>query len=543
MPAADSTSTLTQELRALETVPDSYIVVSPELVILTASNAYLADTLKRRDELVGRYLFDAFPDNPAAPEANAVRNWRASLEHVMATGRPHQMALQHYDVLDPERPGYFVERHWLPRNTPVFDGEGKLRYIIHSSVNVTDEVQARQAMVEAQDREQRALIEVERQRTRLASFLAQAPAAVCVYSGPDFVYELVNASYQQLFGTRPLLGRPLAEAWPEIVGQWAWQHLCRVYETGQAHEEVAQLVPIARADGQGLQDRYFTFRYQPRTTEQGQVDGVLVFAFEVTEQVVAGQQVQRLNQELREANRQLLRVNADLDTFVYTASHDLRSPIANLEGLVTTLRQELRDPITNAPVIEHVLRLIDASIARFQTTIEELTDVIRVQQDGQLALPEQIDISSLVGDICQDLAVPIQESQARIQVEVAQCPFLRFSPKSLRSIFFNLLSNALKYRSPDRQPQIEVHTSCNEQWAELRVQDNGLGLTTEQQQKLFHLFTRLHNHVEGSGVGLYSVHKIVENAGGAISVHSEVGLGSVFTVQLPLSTVDATAAE
>ena len=124
MLAADSTSSLTQELRALETVPDSYIVVSPELVILTASNAYLTDTLKRRDELVGRYLFDAFPDNPAAPEAQAVRNWRASLEHVIATGRPHQMALQHYDVLDPERPGHFVERHWLPRNTPVFDALG-----------------------------------------------------------------------------------------------------------------------------------------------------------------------------------------------------------------------------------------------------------------------------------------------------------------------------------------------------------------------------------------------------------------------------------
>jgi hypothetical protein len=78
MPPLDAPTTLTQQLRALETVPDSYLVVSPDLVILTASNAYLADTLKRREDLVGRYLFDAFPDNPAAPEAYAVRNWRAS---------------------------------------------------------------------------------------------------------------------------------------------------------------------------------------------------------------------------------------------------------------------------------------------------------------------------------------------------------------------------------------------------------------------------------------------------------------------------------
>lgn len=168
-------------------MPDSYIVVSPELIILTASTAYLADTLKQRDERLGRYLFDAFPDNPAAPAANALRNWRASLALVLATGKPHQMALQHYDVLAPERPGHFVERHWLPRNTSVFDAEGKLHYIIHSSVNITEEVQARRAMAKAQDREQQALYEVERQRACLASFLAQAPAAVCVYSGPDFV--------------------------------------------------------------------------------------------------------------------------------------------------------------------------------------------------------------------------------------------------------------------------------------------------------------------------------------------------------------------
>ncbi|UOQ77655.1 PAS domain-containing protein [Hymenobacter sp. 5516J-16] len=84
----DSGVSLAQQLQALETVPDSYIVVSPELIILTASNAYLLNTLKRREELVGRYLFDAFPDNPAAPEANAVRNWRASLERVIATGQP-----------------------------------------------------------------------------------------------------------------------------------------------------------------------------------------------------------------------------------------------------------------------------------------------------------------------------------------------------------------------------------------------------------------------------------------------------------------------
>jgi hypothetical protein len=91
------------------------------------------------------------------------------------------MALQHYDVLDPQRPGHFIERHWLPRNTPVFDAQGQLRYIIHSSVNVTEEVQARRAMAQAQGREQEALVEVERERQRLSQLVLQArrPYACC----------------------------------------------------------------------------------------------------------------------------------------------------------------------------------------------------------------------------------------------------------------------------------------------------------------------------------------------------------------------------
>jgi signal transduction histidine kinase len=296
MPAPDATTTLTQQLRALETVPDSYLVVSPELRILTASNAYLADTLKRRDELVGRYLFDAFPDNPAAPEAYAVRNWRASLELVIATGQPHQMALQHYDVLDPQRPGHFVERHWLPRNTPVFDDQGQLSYLIHSSVNVTKEVQA-------QGREQEARLEAERQRQRLTQLVLQAPVAMCLLQGPDFVYELVNPSYQQLLAGRALLGKPLLEAVPEFRGSAVWERLQQVYRTGQTYQEEV-LLPFVQPVG-GAAAGYFNHTFQARYNAHQQVDGVYVFAFDVSEQVHARQQVRHQQGLLRQIMQQV----------------------------------------------------------------------------------------------------------------------------------------------------------------------------------------------------------------------------------------------
>jgi signal transduction histidine kinase len=523
MHLTDSLATLAQQLRVLETVPDSYIVVSPELRILTASNAYLADTLKRRDELVGRYLFDAFPDNPAAPEANAVRNLRASLEHVMATGQPHQMAPQHYDVLDPERPGHFVERHWLPLNTPVFDAEGQLSYIIHSPVNVTKEVQARRAMVQAQDREHEALLEAERERHRLSQLVLQAPAAMCLLQGPTFVYELVNPSYQQLFAGRALLGKPLLEAVPELQANMVWKHLQQVYATGHSHHDQEVPITLVRATNSEPEVRYFNHTFQARYNEHQQVDGVYVFAFEVSEQVRARQQVQDLNQ-------QLTRVNADLDSFVYMAAHDLRGPINNLAGLVQMLREEM--PAPPEPNVNPLLQMMQESVQRFKRTLDQLSEVLHVHQaEDQAASP--VELAAVVEDVRQDLLPALQQTGGHLAVDAAACPIVTISAKNLRSVLYNLLSNALKYRHPDRPPYVRLtcHT-LDGQWC-LEVQDNGLGLEAHQQATLFALFRRFHQHVEGSGLGLYTVKKIAENLGGRVEVQSELGIGSTFRVYVP----------
>jgi signal transduction histidine kinase len=520
MPASDSFLSLTQQLSALETVPDSYIVVSPELFILTASNAYLADTLKRRDELVGRYLFDAFPDNPAAPQANAVRNWRASLELVIATGQPHQMAPQHYDVLDPQRPGHFVERHWLPRNTPVFDDQGRLRYLIHSSVNVTEEVQARRALEQAQGRERQALVEAERQRQRLSQLVLQAPAAMCLLQGPDFVYELVNPGYQQLFAGRQLLGRPLLEAVPEFRGSPVWERLQQVYRSGQTHQDQEVPLTFVRAAG-GPQVGYFNHTFQARYNEHQQVDGVYVFAFDVSEQVRARQQVLDLNQ-------QLTRVNADLDSFVYMASHDLRGPINNLEGLVQALCEELPDsPAPASPL----LQLMQEAVQRFQRTLGQLGEVLPLQQAQDPAPP--VELATMVEDLRQDLLPALQQTGGQLEVETAACPVVAMPAKSLRSLLYNLLSNALKYRHPDRPPHVRLTCHTQDGYWCLTVQDNGLGLTPSQQADLFALFRRFHHHVEGLGLGLYTVKKIVENLGGRVEVQSEPNVGSTFRVYVP----------
>jgi signal transduction histidine kinase len=121
-----------------EAVPGLYLVLSPELIIVAASDAYLAATRTVRNEILGRCIFDVFPDNPDDHAATGTTNLRASLMRVLANGPADSMAIQKYDIRLPEAEGgHFVERYWSPVNSPVLDASGRLRYIIHRVEDVT----------------------------------------------------------------------------------------------------------------------------------------------------------------------------------------------------------------------------------------------------------------------------------------------------------------------------------------------------------------------------------------------------------------------
>jgi signal transduction histidine kinase len=110
------------------------------------------------------------------------------------------------------------------------------------------------------------------------------------------------------------------------------------------------------------------------------------------------------------------------------------------------------------------------------------------------------------------------------------CPATQFSRKNLKSILYNLLSNAIKYRSPDRVSRLKIFCQQQQAYYVLSLEDNGLGMDMRHEDKIFALFKRLPNHVEGTGIGLYMVKRMLENAGGRIQVESKVGTGSTFSV-------------
>ena len=122
-----------------ESVPGLFLVLLPDFTITAVSDAYLQATLTRREQIVGRHLFDVFPDNPDDPNADGVANLRRSLERVLATKMPDAMAMQKYDVPRPDGGG-FEERYWSPSNFPVMDADRNILYIMHRAEDVTSYV-------------------------------------------------------------------------------------------------------------------------------------------------------------------------------------------------------------------------------------------------------------------------------------------------------------------------------------------------------------------------------------------------------------------
>jgi PAS domain S-box-containing protein len=237
-------------------------------------------------------------------------------------------------------------------------------------------------------------------------------------------------------------------------------------------------------------------------------------------------------EKLQAANEQLLRTNADLDNFIYTASHDLKQPIANIEGLLHALQHELPAAglVGQVPTMLH---LMQAAVERFGRTIMHLTDVSRLQQ-AHAQPATHVNLAQVVQEVQLDLAPLIAQTAAQVLVAVPDNTTLLFSAKNLRSVVYNLLSNALKYHRPDRPPVVHLTYQLEADVQVLEVADNGLGLDLAHgQDKLFAMFQRLHTHVEGTGIGLYMVKKMVENVGGRIEVQSVLGEGSTFRVYFP----------
>jgi signal transduction histidine kinase len=408
--------------------------------------------------------------------------------------------------------------------------------------------QLRRVNEELEARVQQRTQALQAQQAAQRRLFAQAPMAIVVLRGPQFIIEQANAQAEVIWGVAiaDVLGRPHFEAIPGSGGQGFEEMLTGVLESGEA--VVLREVPIelARAHTGLPAVGYYNVIFKPLRDEDQHVSSIAVMWTEATDQVLARQQVQNLNEELaaineeltvtneelNTTNTQLTRTNVDLDTFVYTASHDLKAPITNIESITLALRETLPPAVQQDEMISHLLDLLAHTTTRFQVTIGQLTDLSKLQL-AHAGPAEPVNLAAVVEGVRLDLGPVIAAAEAQLTVEVAPDLLVSFSPGNLRSAIYNLLSNAVKYRDPARPCQVRVQATRAGQQVEVQVQDNGLGMSEVQQRQLFGLFQRLHTHVEGTGVGLYITKRLVENGGGTIAVKSQVDAGTTFTLTFP----------
>lgn len=236
----------------------------------------------------------------------------------------------------------------------------------------------------------------------------------------------------------------------------------------------------------------------------------------------------QLHQLLQTQYEKLTRAHHDLDTFVYAASHDLRQPALNLRGLFDEVRL-LLPPQT--PDGDLLLRLTDESLTELDTTLRDLAQTVQTQRTPQDPVV-LLDLGVLLEEILLGLRLQVVQCQAQIRIDVAAAPGLSYRRADLRSVLHNLVSNSLKFVHPDRPPHLTLRSylTAAEQPV-LEISDNGLGMNVhDSHNPVFQLFERQHPHIEGTGVGLYLVQRIVSSNGGHVTVVSTPGAGTTFTI-------------
>jgi light-regulated signal transduction histidine kinase (bacteriophytochrome) len=234
------------------------------------------------------------------------------------------------------------------------------------------------------------------------------------------------------------------------------------------------------------------------------------------------------NKTIEQQKLELQRSNTELEHFAYIASHDLQEPLRTIQSFLQLLKRRYQ-PVLDQDAEEFIAFAIEGA-SRMRALIEDLLTYARVASRARPLEPVSLD--DVLNEVLHSLKVRLEEQQARIERD--PLPVVMADRRQLAQLIQNLMSNALKFQQAGTTPCIHVSAARQgEEWL-IRVRDNGIGLSTEYQDKIFVIFQRLHSReeYEGTGVGLAVCKKIIERHGGSIWVESRPAEGATFLFTL-----------
>jgi PAS domain S-box-containing protein len=413
----------------------------------------------------------------------------------------------------------------------VIASDGEVRWVGHRTMPIMDPVagQVTGYYAAGQDVTDRKRNEVAlRESEEKYRQLVEDAGSIILRLGPDGTIWYVNEFAERFFGFEPgeLLGRDVAGT---IVPAFDTEgarigdivhDICRDPSGHVTHQN-----ENVRKDGTRV---YVAWTNRAIMGEDGSPLGILCVGNDITRLKEAEDENRQLYAELEERVKQrteaLAAANRELESFTYTVSHDLRSPLRAIDGYTYILLHEHQPELT-----ESAMRYLDQISQNARRMARLIDDLLNFSRTGRQALTiREIDPSVLVAEVLDDLA---GEQQGRdVRVTVGGLPPCRADPALLKQVFANLIGNSLKFTRNREVAEIEVGSAEVDGQTVYHVRDNGVGFDQKYANTLFQVFHRLHDarEYEGTGVGLAIVQRIIDRHGGRIWVESEKGLGTTF---------------
>jgi len=400
------------------------------------------------------------------------------------------------------------------RYTPLQNEHGAITGILCVSFDITPRKKLEEELGKLNAELEQHVNELRESELKFRQIVQSSPMGIYVYEANakgQLVLVNTNPAADTLTGMQNamLIGMTIDEAFPELKKTEIPEHFLKAALDG---------IPWSTED--------FNF-------DNGAIKGVFqIYAFQAGHNRMAVMflnitESKQIEAAIKQKNEELVKANAELDRFVYSASHDLRAPIASLLGLIGVARAE-KD-------MQSIGTLLDMQERALLRLDEFINDIVRYSRNNRLDVEiSPIDFNALIEEIFEHLH--FMEKFADIDRKIDISPDLKFSSdgKRISIILNNLISNAIKYADTEKEnPFVEVRVDRHVNGVTLCVIDNGQGIETKHLAKIFDMFFRATQNSTGSGIGLYIVKEIVQKMSGSIEVESSPGRGSKFFITLP----------